>query len=123
LELQRVHEVEGSRLAKQILEQVNYDPELIDEIAEIVLGHDSRKEALSLNDAIVKDSDKLWRYSAEGLEVDSVRFKVDPAVHTAWLKRRIAGWFYTETARKLAVEEYQKRVERYGPPPIEESAG
>ena len=119
MELQRVHEVEGSRLAKEILEQVNYNPELIGEIAEIILGHDSRKEALSLNDAIVKDADRLWRYSAEGLEIDPVRFNIDPAVHVEWLKRQIDRWFYTETAKKLAREEHQKGVAKYGLPPRE----
>lgn len=61
-EINRIHEAEGAKLARQVLEEVGYNPDLLEEIVEIVGGHDSRREALALNDAIVKDSDKLWRF-------------------------------------------------------------
>ena len=35
------------------------------EILRIIGGHDSRKEPISLNDKVVKDADKLSRYSKE----------------------------------------------------------
>lgn len=113
-DLNRIHEVEGSKKAREILQQLNYDPEITEQIANIILGHDSRKETLSLNDAIVKDSDKLWRLTKEGLAIDSSRFKVDPAVHAEWLKHRIDGWFFTDTAKRLAREEQKQRVLHYG---------
>ncbi|MFC1836656.1 HD domain-containing protein [Thermodesulfobacteriota bacterium] len=121
LSLNRVHEEEGAKRAREILGQVDYDPQLTEQIVEIVLGHDSRKEALSLNDAIVKDSDKLWRFSAEALEIDPKRFRIDPAVHAEWLAHRIDGWFFTETAKKLAREEQRRRAEYYGPPKRKDS--
>ena len=116
-EINRVHEVEGAKKAREILERVGYDPALTDEIVEIISGHDSRREALSLNDAIVKDSDKLWRFSETALEVDPKRFEIDPAVHAEWLKRQIDRWFFTRTAKALATEEQRKRAQFYGPPP------
>jgi HD superfamily phosphodiesterase len=116
LEVNRIHEVEGARIAREILESINYDPDLIEEIVTIISGHDSRRDALSLNDAIVKDSDKLWRFSKEGLVVDPKRFGVDPALHAEWLKHMINGWFFTETAKKLAKEEQRLRAISLGSP-------
>ncbi len=119
MEINRIHEVEGAKKAKEILEAVDYDPEKTREIVEIILGHDSRNKPLSLNDTLVKESDRLWRFSAEALEVDPKRFGIHPAAHADWLGRRIDGWFFTETSKKLAREEQRLRVIRYGPPPTE----
>lgn len=105
LELKRTHEVEGAIIGRRILEQVGYDAALTEEIVEIISGHDTRKNALSLNDALVKDADKLWRFSAAALEVDPPRFGIEPAVHVAWLKRQIEGWFFTYTAKEIARKE------------------
>ena len=110
LEITRIHEVKGAEKAREILESVNYDPELTEEIVAIISGHDSRLEPLSLNDAIVKDSDKLWRFSKEALRVDPKRFRVDPAAHTKWLKRHLDRWFFTQTAKKLATQEHSLRA-------------
>ncbi|MDD3473776.1 MAG: HD domain-containing protein [Syntrophaceae bacterium] len=107
--LNRVHEVEGSRLAREILQQLKWDTAVIDEIAEIILGHDSRKAALSINDALVKDADKLWRYSPEALVIDCERFHIDPDTHVKWLGTQIDEWFITDSAIKLAREELESR--------------
>jgi HD superfamily phosphodiesterase len=116
MEINRIHEVEGAKKAREILQAVDYDPERIEEIVEIILGHDSRLEALSLNDSLVKDSDKLWRFSAPALEIDPKRFNIDPAVHAEWLRHQIDRWFFTETAKRLAREEQRRRALHYGLP-------
>lgn len=117
MELNRRHEVEGARIACEILNEVGYDPKRQEEIVSIILGHDSRKEPLSLNDAIVKDSDKLWRFSKEALAVDPKRFGIDQSVHTIWLGLQIAKWFLTETAKRLAMKEQRARALSFGVPP------
>ncbi len=109
-DINRIHEVEGARTAADILKQVGYDLWLAQEIIEIVRGHDSRKVALSLNDKIVKDSDKLWRFSAEALEVDPKRFGIDPGVHVQWLGLQIDKWFFTRTGKQLAFQEQKLRA-------------
>jgi HD superfamily phosphodiesterase len=109
-EINRIHEVEGARVAAEILSKIGYDLALTQEIVEIVRGHDSRKVPLSLNDKIVKDSDKLWRFSAEALEVDPKRFGVDPAVHVRWLGLQIDKWFFTPTGKRLAFQEQNLRA-------------
>jgi HD domain len=110
LEINRMHEVEGARIAAELLQKIGYDMALVDRIVEIILGHDSRREALSHNDALVKDSDKLWRFSPEAIQVDPPRFGVDAATHVVWLGRQIEGWFLTKTGRKIALTEQKLRL-------------
>jgi HD superfamily phosphodiesterase len=112
--LNRRHEVEGARIAAEILAGVACDPIRREEIVSIILGHDSRTEAQSLNDAIVKDADKLWRFSEEGLEIHPKLFGIAPDIHTVWLGQQIANWFFTETARQIAIEEHKFRAISFG---------
>lgn len=110
LEINRIHEVEGAKIARELLQQAGYDPALVDQITEIILGHDSRQEAISHNDAMVKDSDKLWRFSREAIRVDAQRFRVDSVAHVVWLGRQIDGWFLTATGKKMALAEHKLRL-------------
>jgi len=109
MELNRVHELEGARIAAEILEAVNYPPELVAEITAIVLGHDSRHQAISVNDAIVKDSDKLWRYSEHGVSLGVERFGMSRAQYLYRLRKNLEVWLLTRTARKIAREELLAR--------------
>ncbi|MEA2004564.1 MAG: HD domain-containing protein, partial [archaeon] len=59
IEIKRRHETEGVRIARDILNSTDYNTKKIEEILDIIDGHDTRKEAISLNDKIVKDADKL----------------------------------------------------------------
>ena len=52
----KLHEDESVRIATAILGDVEFDAGRTGEILEIIDGHDTRAEALSLNDKIVKDS-------------------------------------------------------------------
>ena len=110
LEINRIHEVEGAKIARELLQQVGYDSALGDQIVEIIQGHDSRHEAISHNDALVKDSDKLWRFSREAIRVDPRRFGVDSVAHVVWLGRQIDGWFLTATGKKMALAEHKLRL-------------
>jgi HD superfamily phosphodiesterase len=108
-ELNRIHEVEGMKVAKDILEKASYDEEKIEEIVEIIGGHDSRREALSLNDAIVKDADKLCRYTREGLHIDTERFGETRDEGLRRLRSNLDKWFFTDSAREIAMEEIANR--------------
>ena len=108
-EITRVHEVEGVKIAKDILDKVNYDAEEMIQILEIIDGHDTRKQAISLNDQIVKDADKLWRYSRKGFHIDIKRFGESYAQGLIRLRKNLAVFFFTNTARTLAGKELQKR--------------
>ncbi|MBT1076520.1 HD domain-containing protein [Geobacter grbiciae] len=101
-DLRRIHEVEGVELAREILRCVDYDPQKSREILEIIDGHDSRLEAISDSDKIVKDADKLWRVTAEGLAIDADWFRQEPEEHLHWTAAQVDSWFFTGTGRQLA---------------------
>ena len=63
------HEKEGAKIARGILTQVGLPAADIDEICAIIDGHDTRLEPISVNDACVKDADKIWRVSPHGRRV------------------------------------------------------
>jgi HD superfamily phosphodiesterase len=100
----RRHEIEGARLAREILTRVAYDPERIDRVCEIVDGHDSRAEALSLEDAIVKDADKLWRFTESGVRAAHGWVGRTPEDFMDFVETRIDAWLFTQAARDLARE-------------------
>jgi HD superfamily phosphodiesterase len=108
--LRRIHEVEGVRLARQVLTEVGYDPEKTEEILEIIDGHDSRSTALSDSDKIVKDADKLFRYEPRGLSIDMRRFGLEATSYISWLTGQIEPWFFTETGKRFACHELRKQA-------------
>ncbi len=109
-EWNRVHEVEGARIAGDILRKVDYPEEKILEIQEIIKGHDSRKEALSLNDSIVKDADKLWRYSQIAVQINENRFGLTAQEGVERLRRNLEPWFLTKSGKRMAKEAIERRV-------------
>ena len=107
--LNRSHEIEGVKIARGLLKKVSYDRLLAGEILFIIDGHDSRQEAVSKNDAIVKDADKLWRYTAEGFRIDIDRFGETYQEGLTRLKENLEHWFLTESGKKYARELLSKR--------------
>ena len=99
---QRIHETEGVKIAEEILTSLNYDEEKIREILSIIDGHDTRQEALSLNDQLVKDADKLWRFTPAGVDIDHARFSIPRDRYAEWLGTVIDDWFFTPEAREIA---------------------
>jgi len=112
-ELNRVHEVEGVKLAREILEKVNYDPQKMEEILPIIDGHDSRREAISPSDKIVKDADKLCRFTHRGTSLDCERYETSFDEWYEFLKARIDRWFFTQTAKEIARKELERRKEEF----------
>ena len=113
-ELNRIHEEEGVKIAGKILRKVGYDEKSIQEILVIIDGHDSRKEAVSLNDQIVKDADKLFRYTRTGWCIDIERFGMTPEEELTRLRSHLENWFFTDTAKKLAEKELKSRAMESG---------
>ena len=102
-ELRRQHEVEGARLARGILGAAGYPATRIDDIVRIIDGHDTRNQALSLEDGLVKDADKLWRYTPHGLETVRGWFGYDPGRQLALLDDWTATRFFDAAARHMAI--------------------
>jgi hypothetical protein len=101
--VQRFHEKEGVRIADEILTSLNFDKEKKREILSIIDGHDSRQEALSLNDKLVKDADKLWRFTPCGVDIDHTRFGIPRDSYMEWLDTVIDDWLFTTEAKDMAI--------------------
>jgi len=99
---QRMHETEGVKIAEKILTYLNYDQKKSLEILSIIDGHDTRQEALSLNDQLVKDADKLWRFTPAGVDIDHARFCIPRYSYMKWLDTVIDDWLFTPEAIKMA---------------------
>jgi len=100
---QRIHETEGVKIAEKILKLLNYDQEKTLEILSIIDGHDTRQEALSLNDQLVKDADKLWRFTPTGVDIDHTRFGIPHDSYLTWLDSVIDDWLFTPEAKEMAI--------------------
>jgi len=108
-EARRKHEVEGVVIAGQILSQAGYNGSLAKKILEIIDGHDTTTHARSLEDAVTKDSDKLFRLCVFGFRVDCERFEVDLKTYWPHLLKKKEEWFLTKTGKELADREVRDR--------------
>ncbi|HEY4534911.1 MAG TPA: HD domain-containing protein [Enteractinococcus sp.] len=97
------HEKAGAEIARQILTELEHPAPLVDEIVEIIDGHDSRLEALSLNDAIVKDADKIWRVTPAGLDVIMDWFGLTRPEALRLSTSRVHGYLFTNYGAAMAM--------------------
>jgi len=102
--LRRLHEVEGVRIASEIMNELDYELSKCKEVLLIIDGHDSREKALSLNDKLLKDADKLWRFTQTSVEIYHQRFVMGLQEYLDWLGNQITDWFFTPEADKIARE-------------------
>ena len=105
----RLHEAEGAKTARKILEEFRYPIEKVNEICRIIRGHDSRKRSISRSDRIVKDADKLFRYSRRGVAIDLERFHMPRGDYLRYLENRVEKWFFLSVSRQLASQELARR--------------
>jgi hypothetical protein len=99
------HEREGARIAREVLGRHGYAPAVVDAVAAIIDGHDTRREAISHDDELMKDADKLWRFTPTGVGIACDWFGLTPAAYADDLVERVAGQLFTEPARTIAAEE------------------
>jgi hypothetical protein len=107
--LNRIHEREGAAIAGRILESLRYNPRWIERIVSFIERHDSGDRPDSLEEKLVKDADKLWRFSAVGFWKEIERQGLDQEELNRFLSVRYRAWFFTQTAVKLAEEELRDR--------------
>jgi HD superfamily phosphodiesterase len=107
-EVRIAHEREGARLAREILVELGYPGEVISRVVEIIDGHDTRTDALSREDELVKDADALWRFSVAGIGVACDWFGLTPGEYADRTEPQIEGRLFTETARAIARAELEQ---------------
>ncbi|MGO4596312.1 HD domain-containing protein [Terrabacter sp. 2RAF25] len=96
------HEQEGARIAASILSAVGHDDERAARVVEIVDGHDTRREALSIDDALVKDADKLWRLTPHGIDTVMDWFGLSREQTRRLVAGRVHDHLFTDAARTMA---------------------
>ena len=106
-----LHEAEGVRLATPILKQLGWPAKTINAVCEIIDGHDTRKEPKSLNDRLVRDADKLWRFTPTGVAIAGDWLKMTPSVYCKRLQTEILPILETEEAVKIATKRLAKTRE------------
>jgi HD superfamily phosphodiesterase len=95
------HEVEGVRLATDVLRKTGWDPSVIAQVCDIIDGHDTRKDPRHLNDRIVRDADKMWRYNVTGIAIAADWFGKTPHAYAADMEARM-DWFETPEGLLMA---------------------
>jgi len=97
-----LHEREGVRIAEGILGDLGYRREIVDAVAAIILTHDSVREARSIDDAVVKDADKVWRVSPHGIDTVMDWFGLEREAANRLCSWRVHEHLHTDAARLMA---------------------
>lgn len=105
------HMERGARLAEEILNRLNYNKEFIPIIVDIIKRHDLNDKPKNNEEKIVRDADKLWRYSDYGFFLDVKRrnCKIDE-----WKSKLSSNldkplYFYLGESKKIAREELRNK--------------
>ena len=88
-------EVEGPPIAREIVEKLNVQKEMVEEVCDIIAHHHSPREEETLNFQILSEADWLVNIEEEGLRDDPEK-----------LEKLIARVFKTATGKRLAEELY-----------------
>ena len=96
------HEKEGARIAAEVLAAVGHDAGRTERIIDIIDGHDSRPDALSLDDALMKDADKLWRLTPHGVDTVMDWFGLDREQAHRLIASRVHDHLLTDAGRVMA---------------------
>lgn len=110
-DIRKLHELEGCNIAREVLPGLGYDEETIKRVTDIIDGHDTRMESYSIEDSLVRDADRLWRFTPAGIALASSWFKKTPSQYRIQLEEITYPELITETARALASAELARSIE------------
>ena len=96
------HEKQGCEVARRVLPGLGYPDGFVDSVCDIIDGHDTRPVARSLEDALMRDADRLWRFDHAGIALASSWFGMDPATYTDRLATEIVPELITQAAVDMA---------------------
>jgi hypothetical protein len=101
------------KIAANILEEVGYDGSKASEVLQIIDGHDTRENPLSINDEIVKDADKLTRYS-KCLPIFASVLGLSMQEYCLFLESLAERWFFLPASGEMArveLKQWQREIE------------
>ncbi len=100
--MRHIHEVEGAKIAGRLLEEVPLINKDCREICRIIESHDSGNSPLTLEEKMVKDADKLYRYTPKCFVWVMDRFSMQPLANWERLHRSLNQWFFLDYSKELA---------------------
>lgn len=105
------HEKFGCDIAREILPGCGFDDAFITKVTDIIDGHDTRAESYSLEDSIVRDSDRLWRFNPIGLGFSAEWFAETPQQIQQRLVGKHMAELITPAGRAMAEAELDYSVQ------------
>ena len=96
------HERQGCLIAEEVLPALGYDEAFVARVTAIIDGHDTRPEPRSLEDSLVRDADRLWRFDHTGIALAHNWFKMTPSAYMDRLEAEIVPELQTSAARRMA---------------------
>jgi hypothetical protein len=96
------HERQGCLIAEEVLPELGYDEAFVARVTAIIDGHDTRPEPRSLEDSLVRDADRLWRFDHTGIALAHNWFKMTPSAYMDRLEAEIIPELQTSAARLMA---------------------
>lgn len=111
-QLRKRHQEEGVKLARKILEELNYTSKHVLEILEIISQHDTRKGFYSLEDGIARSADRLWRFTIPCINLFKKErkwsFEEMNGILNEWKNQK--DFFYDDKIKKFAELELEDSI-------------
>lgn len=101
------HERQGVLIAREVLPPLGYDEDFIERVTAIIDGHDTRQEAHSLEDALMRDADRLWRFNHTGIALAHGWFGITPSQYIERLDDEILPELRTQAGIAIAEAELE----------------
>ena len=102
------HEIKGCEIAREVLPALGYKPEFVRRVTDIIDGHDTRAESYSIEDSLVRDADRLWRFTTTGIALASGWFGQEPSAYCRRLRTDIIPELITAAAHEMALAELER---------------
>ncbi|WP_420176733.1 HD domain-containing protein [Luteococcus sp. OSA5] len=96
------HEKKGCEIAREVLPELGHGADFVERVCAIIDGHDTRQVAHSLEDALMRDADRLWRFDQVGIALASSWFGMTPDQYTDRLEVEIVPELHTEAGHAMA---------------------
>lgn len=106
------HQEEGARNARDILMDSGYSQPHIPHIVEIISQHDTREGFYSFEDGIMRDADKLWRFTIPEVEI-STKYRNTTLEGLDVRNRKYVqtkNFLYSDTAKEIARIEWENTL-------------
>ncbi len=114
-ELRQRHQEQGVKKAGEILDQCDSPLSNRGGILEIISEHDTRKGFLNVNDGLMRDADKLWRFTLLNWKMELAMRGYSPEDSEKYLLAYFdkPGFFYSRVSEQIARIELRNTLKTY----------